>query len=124
MGPFNRSVIDPKDHKIGVLEAIYVETSTDEPAMATVRMGCPPATVWRSCLLFLVLLAAVLGVIGAAAEGPGCLLFIGIALLVAALAYAGVRWSRRAGRHPATDAALPRGGPIRRRRHSQGRSTT
>ncbi|MFC5145892.1 PRC-barrel domain-containing protein [Streptomyces aureoversilis] len=37
----NRSVVDPKDHKIGVLEAIYVDTTTDEPAMATVRIGLP-----------------------------------------------------------------------------------
>lgn len=37
----NHSVIDPKDHKIGVLEAVYVDTGTDEPAMATVRMGLP-----------------------------------------------------------------------------------
>ncbi|MGW0630950.1 hypothetical protein [Streptomyces sp. NPDC002758] len=32
----NHHVVDPKGHKIGVLEAIYVDT-TDEPAMATVR---------------------------------------------------------------------------------------
>ncbi|MEO3768690.1 PRC-barrel domain-containing protein [Streptomyces sp. B8F3] len=37
----NHSVIDPKDCKIGVLEAVYVDTGTDEPAMATVRMGLP-----------------------------------------------------------------------------------
>lgn len=51
--------------------------------------------------LFLILLAVVLGVIGVAAEGLGYLLFIGIAALVAALVYAGVRWSHRAGRHAA-----------------------
>lgn len=37
----NHNVVDPKDHKIGVLEAIYVDTTTDEPAMATVRTGLP-----------------------------------------------------------------------------------
>ncbi|AEW95083.1 MULTISPECIES: PRC-barrel domain-containing protein [Streptomycetaceae] len=37
----NRTVVDPKDRKIGVLEAIYVDTTTDEPAMATVRTGLP-----------------------------------------------------------------------------------
>lgn len=37
----NRSVVDPKGHKIGVLEAVYVDTTTDEPAMATVRTGLP-----------------------------------------------------------------------------------
>ncbi|GGP00431.1 hypothetical protein GCM10012280_69180 [Wenjunlia tyrosinilytica] len=33
----NRNVVDPKGHKIGVLEAMYMDTTTDEPAMATVR---------------------------------------------------------------------------------------
>lgn len=37
----DRNVVDPKGHKIGVLEAIYVDTTTDEPAMATVRTGLP-----------------------------------------------------------------------------------
>jgi integrase len=37
----NRSVVDPKGHKIGVLEAVYVDTSTDEPALVTVRTGLP-----------------------------------------------------------------------------------
>lgn len=37
----NHNVIDPDGHKIGVLEAIYVDTTTDEPAMATVRTGPP-----------------------------------------------------------------------------------
>jgi hypothetical protein len=36
-----RTVLDPKGHKIGVLEAVYVDTATDEPAMATVRVGVP-----------------------------------------------------------------------------------
>lgn len=37
----NRDVVDAESHKIGVLEAIYVDTTTDEPAMATVRTGLP-----------------------------------------------------------------------------------
>lgn len=37
----NCSVVDLKGHKIGVLEAVYVDTATDEPAMATVRTGLP-----------------------------------------------------------------------------------
>jgi PRC-barrel domain len=32
-------VIDPDGNKIGDLEAIYVDTATDEPAFATVRIG-------------------------------------------------------------------------------------
>ena len=32
-------VIDPEGSKIGELEAIYVDTATDEPAFATVRVG-------------------------------------------------------------------------------------
>ncbi|MFD7781267.1 PRC-barrel domain-containing protein [Streptomyces sp. NPDC059753] len=32
-------VVDAGGHKIGVLEAIYVNTSTNEPAMATVQVG-------------------------------------------------------------------------------------
>jgi hypothetical protein len=34
-------VIDVDGHKIGSLEAVYVDTSTDEPAMATVLTGLP-----------------------------------------------------------------------------------
>ncbi|WP_329173553.1 PRC-barrel domain-containing protein [Streptomyces sp. NBC_01477] len=34
-------VVDPEGHKIGTLEAVYVDTSTDEPAMATVQVGLP-----------------------------------------------------------------------------------
>lgn len=34
-------VVDADGHKIGTLEAIYVDTSTDEPAMATVQIGLP-----------------------------------------------------------------------------------
>ncbi|MGW2384559.1 PRC-barrel domain-containing protein [Streptomyces lincolnensis] len=53
----NRSVVDPKGHKIGVLEAVYVDTSTDEPAMATVRTGLPT----RHQLSFVPLDEAILG---------------------------------------------------------------
>lgn len=34
-----KSVVDPEDNKIGDLEAIYVDTGTDEPAFATVVVG-------------------------------------------------------------------------------------
>ncbi|MFJ1606163.1 PRC-barrel domain-containing protein [Streptomyces sp. NPDC088253] len=37
----NRDVVDTEGHKIGVLEAVCVDTTTDEPAMATVRAGLP-----------------------------------------------------------------------------------
>ncbi|MEV5731319.1 MULTISPECIES: hypothetical protein [Streptomyces] len=50
--------------------------------------------------LFLVLVAVVLGIIGAVAEGLGYLLIIGIAVLVAAFAVATVRWSRHLRRRP------------------------
>jgi hypothetical protein len=32
-------VIDPDGHKVGTLESVYVDTSSDEPAMATVETG-------------------------------------------------------------------------------------
>ena len=35
----NHDVIDPEDHKIGTLEAVYVDTSTDQPSFASVRVG-------------------------------------------------------------------------------------
>jgi hypothetical protein len=35
----NYDVVDPDGHKIGLLEAVYVDTGTDEPAFATVRTG-------------------------------------------------------------------------------------
>ena len=34
-------VVDTEGHKIGEMEAIYVDTSTDRPAFATVRVGMP-----------------------------------------------------------------------------------
>ena len=37
----DHDVVDETDHKIGVLEAVYVDTATDQPSMATVRTGVP-----------------------------------------------------------------------------------
>jgi hypothetical protein len=53
----NHDVVDPKQRKIGMLEAVYVDTTTDEPAVATVRTGLPT----RQRLLFVPLDEAVLG---------------------------------------------------------------
>ncbi|MEU7281766.1 PRC-barrel domain-containing protein [Streptomyces sp. NPDC045431] len=53
----NHDVVDPKGHKIGVLEAVYVDTGTDEPAMATVRTGLPT----RQRLVFVPLDEAIAG---------------------------------------------------------------
>ncbi|MDL5202760.1 PRC-barrel domain-containing protein [Streptomyces sp. ALI-76-A] len=53
----DHDVVDPKGHKIGTLEAVYVDTSTDEPAVATVRTGLPT----RQRLVFVPLDEAVLG---------------------------------------------------------------
>ncbi len=50
--------------------------------------------------LFLVLVAVVLGIVGLVVEGLGYLLIIGIVVLVAAVAFIAVRWSRRSGRRP------------------------
>lgn len=52
-----RDVVDAESHKIGVLEAVYVDTATDEPAMATVRVGLPT----RHRLVFVPLDEAVVG---------------------------------------------------------------
>ena len=35
----NHDVIDPEGHKIGSLEAVYVDTGTDQPSFASVRTG-------------------------------------------------------------------------------------
>ncbi|MEV0260701.1 PRC-barrel domain-containing protein [Streptomyces sp. NPDC050617] len=51
------AVLDTEAHKIGVLEAVYVDTTTDEPAMATVRTGLPT----RHRLLFVPLDGAIAG---------------------------------------------------------------
>lgn len=53
----SRQVIDPHEHKIGVLEAIYVDTTTDEPAIATVKTGFPT----RHRLVFVPLDDAIVG---------------------------------------------------------------
>jgi hypothetical protein len=53
----NHEVVDPKGRKIGMLEAVYVDTATDEPAVATVRTGLPT----RQRLVFVPLDEAVLG---------------------------------------------------------------
>jgi PRC-barrel domain protein len=50
-------VVDPKGHKIGLLEAVYVDTTTDEPAVITVRTGLPT----RRRLVFVPLDDALLG---------------------------------------------------------------
>ena len=50
--------------------------------------------------LLLALVAVVLGIIGAAADGLGYLLIIGIVVLVADVAFATVRLSRRTRRRP------------------------
>ncbi|WP_328360429.1 hypothetical protein OG828_23930 [Streptomyces sp. NBC_00457] len=50
--------------------------------------------------LLLVLVAVVLGIIGAAADGLGYLLAIGIVLFVADVAFFSVRAFRRARRRP------------------------
>jgi hypothetical protein len=45
----DRDVVDTESHKIGALEAVYVDTTTDEPAMATVRTGHPaPPSPFRT----------------------------------------------------------------------------
>ncbi|MCX4537672.1 PRC-barrel domain-containing protein [Streptomyces sp. NPDC002917] len=53
----NRDVIDPKGRKIGALEAVYVDTTTDAPTVATVRTGLPT----RHRLVFVPLDEATLG---------------------------------------------------------------
>ncbi|MCY0954774.1 PRC-barrel domain-containing protein [Streptomyces sp. H27-S2] len=52
-----RDVMDVGGHKIGTLEAIYVDTSTDEPAVATVLVGLPT----RRRLVFVPLAGAIVG---------------------------------------------------------------
>ncbi len=50
-------VVDDAGHKIGTLEAIYVDTGTDEPSFATVTVGLPT----RHRLVFVPLAAATVG---------------------------------------------------------------
>ena len=35
----DHDVVDPDGKKIGVLEAVYVDTGTDQPAFASIRIG-------------------------------------------------------------------------------------
>ena len=50
-------VVDADGHKIGELEAVYVDTSTDLPSFATVKVGMPT----RHRLAFVPLADAVVG---------------------------------------------------------------
>ena len=50
-------VVDPDGHKIGELEAVYVDTSTDLPAFGTVTVGMPT----RHRLVFVPLAQATVG---------------------------------------------------------------
>ena len=50
-------VVDPEGHKIGKLEAVYVDTSTDLPAFGTVEVGMPT----RHRLVFVPLAQATVG---------------------------------------------------------------
>jgi hypothetical protein len=53
----NHDVVDDGGQRIGVLEAVYVDTATDEPSMATVRTGLPT----RRRLVFVPLDDAIVG---------------------------------------------------------------
>ncbi|TXS52156.1 PRC-barrel domain-containing protein [Streptomyces sp. t39] len=53
----NQDVLDDEDKKIGTLEAVYVNTRSDEPAVVTVAMGLPT----RRRLVFVPLAGAVVG---------------------------------------------------------------
>jgi hypothetical protein len=53
----DQDVVDPEGRKIGTLEGVYVDTATDDPAMATVRSGLPT----RQRLIFVPLYDAVVG---------------------------------------------------------------
>jgi hypothetical protein len=50
-------VLDAAGHKIGRLEAVYVDTGTDEPAFATVTVGLPT----RHRLVFVPVAGATVG---------------------------------------------------------------
>lgn len=51
------SVVDSRDHKIGSLESVYVDTRTDQPSFATVTVGLPT----RHRLVFVPLEGAAVG---------------------------------------------------------------
>ena len=50
-------VLDSGGHKVGALEAVYVDTGTDQPAFATVTVGLPT----RRRLVFVPLTGATVG---------------------------------------------------------------
>ena len=50
-------VVDVDGHKIGELEAVYVDTGTDQPSFATITVGLPT----RHRLVFVPLAQAVVG---------------------------------------------------------------
>lgn len=51
------TVVDSDSHKLGSLEAVYVDTRTDQPAVATVEIGLPT----RRRLVFVPVHDAILG---------------------------------------------------------------
>jgi hypothetical protein len=53
----NHDVVDPDGHKIGQLEAVYVDTASDKPAFGSVRIGM----VGRRKLTFVPLNRATVG---------------------------------------------------------------
>ncbi|GGV48414.1 photosystem reaction center subunit H [Kitasatospora herbaricolor] len=53
----DQDVVDQDGKKIGVLESVYVNTSTDEPSFATVSVGLPT----RHRLVFVPLAGAIVG---------------------------------------------------------------
>ncbi|MER6813012.1 PRC-barrel domain-containing protein [Spirillospora sp. NPDC000708] len=50
-------VVDPSGSRIGELEAVYVDTATDQPSFATVKVGLPT----RQRLVFAPLAGAAVG---------------------------------------------------------------
>ncbi|GHH56357.1 hypothetical protein HNQ79_006134 [Streptomyces candidus] len=53
----DHDVVDPDGRKIGILEAVYVDTRSDQPAVATVQVGLPT----RHRLAFVPLAGAIVG---------------------------------------------------------------
>lgn len=53
----NHEVVDSENHKIGTLERVYVDTASDQPAMASVEVGIPT----RHRLVFVPIDTAVVG---------------------------------------------------------------
>lgn len=50
-------VVDPDDNKLGQLEAVYVDTASDQPAFASIKVGM----VGRHRLTFVPLVGATVG---------------------------------------------------------------